>query len=134
MKFLLLVIDLIMYAICKVHAYFDLISLPLSYLNSSHLSFLMQVWVFIQQFRHMRGGIYFRTAKFWENISDYLIIINRVYIDFAHGLYSIGALRPIYTKKCSKEENIVSGPRLFYFGKLKVFVWNGVGSRGWGDH
>ena len=35
-----------------------------------------------------------------------------------------------YTKKCSKEESIVSGPRLYYFGKIKRFVWNDVGSRG----
>ena len=90
MKFLLLVIDLIMYAICIVHTYFDLISVPLSYLNFSHLSFLMKVWVFIQQLRHMWGAIYFRTVKFWERISDFLI--NCVYINFAHGLYSIGAL------------------------------------------
>ena len=44
MKFLLLVIDLIMYTIC-IHTY--LISLPLPYLNFPHLSFLMQVWVFV---------------------------------------------------------------------------------------
>ena len=104
MKFLLLVIDFIMYTICRVHTYFDLISLPLSYLNFSHLLFVMQVWLFIQQFRHMRGSIYFRTAKFWESISDYLR--NCVYIDFANGLNSFGALRPTYTKKRSKEENI----------------------------
>ena len=61
----------------------------------------MQVWVFIQQFRHMQGAIYFRTVKFWESISDYLI--NCVYIDFAHGLYSIGALRHTYTKKTFQE-------------------------------
>ena len=38
-------------------------------------------------------------------------------IDFARGLYSIGALN--IPKKRSKEENMVSGPRLFYFGKIK---------------
>ena len=36
------------------------------------------------------------------------------------------------SQKCSKEESIVSGPRLYHFGKIKRFVWNGVGSRGWG--
>ena len=38
---------------------------------------------------------------------------------------------PTYTKKVSKEENMVSGSRLFYFGKIKRFVWNGVGIMGW---
>ena len=112
MKFLLLVIDLIMYAICNMHTYFDLISVPLSYLNFSHLSFLMQVWVFIQQFRHMWGCSIFSYGKI---LGKYFC----VYIDFAHGLYSIGALRHTYTKKRSKEENMVSGLRLFYFGKIK---------------
>ena len=27
---------------------------------------------------------------------------------------------------------MVFGPRLFYFGKIKRFVWNGVGIGGWG--
>ena len=26
------------------------------------------------------------------------------------------------------------GHAYFILGKLKVFVWNGVGSRGWGNH
>ena len=97
--------------------YFDLISLPLSYVIVSHFSFLMQVWVFIQQFRHMRGAIYFRMSTFWERISDYLI--NCVYFDFVHGLYSIDALRPYIYQKRSKDENMASGPRLFYFGRIK---------------
>ena len=130
MKFLLLVIGLIMYTICIVHTYFDLISLPLSYLNFSHFSFLMQVWVFIQQFRQMQGAIYFRTSKFWESISDYLV--NCVYFDFVHGLYSIGALRPTYTKNIPRMRMWLLGHAYFILGKLKVFAWNGIGSRGWG--
>ena len=107
----------------------DLISLPLSYLNFSHFSFLMQVWVFIQQFCHMQGAIYFCTSKFWESISDYLV--NCVYFDFAHGLYSIGALRPIYTKNVPRRKTWLLGHAYCIFGKLKVFAWNGIGSR-WG--
>ena len=83
MKFLL-VIDLIMNTICSMHTYFDLISLPLSYLNFPHLSFFVQAWLFIQQLRYVLYAIYF--AKFWKRISDC------VYIDFAHGLCSIGAI------------------------------------------
>ena len=90
----------------------------------------MQVWVFIQQFRHMRGAIYFRTSKFWESISDYLI--NCVYFDFVHGLYSIGALRPTYTKNVPRMRTWLLGHAYFISGKLEVFAWNGIGSRGWG--
>ena len=61
-------------------------------------------------------------------MSDYLI--NCVYNAFAHGLYSIGVLH--IPKKFSKEDNMVSRPRLFYFGKIKRFVWNGVGIMEWG--
>ena len=110
--------------------YFGLISLPLSYLNFSHFSFLMQEWVFIQKFRDMRGAIYFHTSKFWKNISDYSV--NCVYFDFVHGLYSIGALRPIYTKNFPRMRTWLLGHTYFIFGKLKVFAWNGIGSRGWG--
>ena len=42
--------------ICIMHTYFDLISLPLSYLNFPHLSFFVQAWVFIQQFRHVQDA------------------------------------------------------------------------------
>ena len=42
----------------NMHTYFDLISLPLSDLNFPHLSFFMQVWVFIQEFRHMQATGY----------------------------------------------------------------------------
>ena len=80
--------------------YFDLISLPLSYQNFSHFSFLMQVWVFIQQFRHMRGAIYFRTSKFWESIS-------------------IGALRPTYTNNVPRMRTWLLGHAYFILGKLK---------------
>ena len=104
-----------------MHTYFDLISLPLSYLNFPRLSFFVQAWVFIQQFRLVRDAIYFRIAKFFKSISDCL------YIDFANGLYSIGAIH--VPKKRSKEESIVSGPRLYYFGKIKRFFWNGFDSR-----
>ena len=66
MKFLLLVIGLIMHTICIVHAYLELISLPLSYLNFVTFYFLCScgLWVFIQQFRHMwtAGIINFRTV------------------------------------------------------------------------
>ena len=69
-----------------MHTYFDLISLPLSYLNFPHLSFFVQAWEFIQQFRHVWDAICFRIAKFCKSISDCL------YIDFTHGLCSIGAI------------------------------------------
>ena len=66
MKFLLLVIDLI----C-IHIYLDLISLHLTYLNFLRLSFLMQAWAFIQQFRNMRGAV-----NFWysEMFGEYSIL------------------------------------------------------------
>ena len=63
MKFLLLVFDLI----C-IHIYLDLISPPLTYLNFLRLSFLMQAWAFIQQFRHMQGAVNFRTVRCLESI------------------------------------------------------------------
>ena len=110
--------------------YFDLISLPLSYLNFSHFSFLIQVRVFIQQFRHMWVAICFRTSKFWESISEYLT--NCVYFDFAHGLYSIGALWHTYTKNVPRMRTWLLGHAYFILGELKVFAWNGVGSREWG--
>ena len=78
----------------------------------------------------MRGAIYFHKPKFWESISNYLT--NCVYFDFAHGLYSIGALRPTYTKNVPKMRTWLPGHAYFIFRKLKVFAWNGVGSRGWG--
>ena len=83
MKFLLLVIDLI----C-IHVYLDLISLHLTYINFLRLSFLMQAWAFIKQFRNMQGAVNFRTAKVWERV----LSERCVYIDFAHRLFSIGAL------------------------------------------
>ena len=79
----------------------------------------------------MWGAIYFRTVKFWESISDYLI--NCVYIDFAHVLYSIGAL-PYgihIPNNVTRRRTWFLGHTHFILGKLKV-VWNGVGSRGWG--
>ena len=78
----------------------------------------------------MRGPIYFRTLKFWESISDYLI--NCVYSDFVHGLYYIDALRPTYTINVLRMRTWLLGHAYFILGKLKVFAWNGIGSRGWG--
>ena len=69
-----------------MHTYFDLISLPLSYLNFPDLSFFVQVCVFIQQFRHVRDAVYFRIAKFCKSSSDC------VYIDFTHELCYISAI------------------------------------------
>ena len=43
--------------------YLKVISLPLAYLNFPHLSFLMRVWVFIQQFRHMWAAGYSKFHK-----------------------------------------------------------------------
>ena len=81
MKFLLLVIDL-----TCIHIYLDLISLPLKYLNFFRLLFLMQAWAFIQQFRHMLEVQYiFVQRNFGKGFLS-------VYIDFAHGLFSISAL------------------------------------------
>ena len=96
-----------------IHTY--LISLPLSYLNFPHLSFLMQAWVFIQQFRHARGAIYFRTAKFCKSMSDYLI--NCVFIAFAHGLYSIGVLH--IPKNFPRRRTWFLGHSYFILGKFK---------------
>ena len=52
--------DYTLYTICIVHTYLDLISLPLSYLNFLTFHFLCRcgLWVFIQQFRHMRTAGY----------------------------------------------------------------------------
>ena len=76
----------------------------------------------------MQGAIYFHTSKFWESISDDLS--NCVYFDFGHGLYSIGALRPTYTKSVPRMRTWLLGHAYFILGKLKVFAWNGIGSRG----
>ena len=46
-----------------MHIYFDLISLPLSYINFPHLSFVMQAWVFIPQFRHMQAAGYSKFSN-----------------------------------------------------------------------
>ena len=102
MKFLLLVIELIKNTICIVHTNFDLISVPLS--SKLFSPFISYAGVGIYSPISSYAGVQynFRTAKFWESISDYLI--NCVYVDFAHGLYSIDAIRPTYTKKRSKEE------------------------------
>ena len=120
MKFLLLVIDLITNTICIMHTYFDIIniSLPQSKFFSPFISYagVCNVYLF-NNFVICWGAIYFRTAKFWESISDYLI--NCVYVDFARGLYSIDALRPTYTKKRCKEENMVSEKHSFYLGEIK---------------
>ena len=68
----------------------------------------------------MRGGvIYFRTAKFRESISDYLI--NCVYIDFTHGLYSIGALH--IPKNIPRRRTWFLDHTYFILGKLRDFVW-----------
>ena len=63
-------------------------------------------------------------------MSDYLI--NCVYFDFAHGLYSIGALRSTYSKNVPRMRTWLLGCAYFILGKSKVFAMNGVGSRGWG--
>ena len=125
MKFLLLVIDLIMYTIC-IHTY--LISRPRSYLNFPHLSFLMQAWVFIQQFRHVLGATYFRMEKFCKSMSDYLI--NCVHIAFAYGLYSIGVLH--IPKNFPRRRTWFLGHTYFILGKLKdsFGFWNGVSIMG----
>ena len=91
-----------------MYTYFDLISLPLSYPTFPHLPIVMGMSIYLTISSYV-GAIYFRTAKFWESISDYLI--NCVQIDFARRLYSFGVLH--IPKKLSKEENMVSGPRLF---------------------
>ena len=75
----------------------------------------MQAWVFIQQFRHVRGAIYLLTAKFCESMSDYLI--NCVYIAFAHGLYSIGVLN--IPKNFPRRRTWFLGHAYFILGKFK---------------
>ena len=77
----------------------------------------------------MQDAIYFRTLKFWEGISDYLI--KCVYFDFVHGLYSIGALRPTYAKNVPRMRTWLLGHASLFSGKLEVFAWNGIGSREW---
>ena len=99
----------------------------------------------------------FRMSKFWESISDYLtltgpkhftriskimardtkrvalglrVLINCVYFDFVHGLYSIGILQPTYTKNVPKMRTWLLGHAYFILGKLKVFAWNVIGSVG----
>ena len=64
----------------------------------------------------------------------YYYLINCVYFDFVHDLYSIGALRPTYTKNVPTPRMRIwlLGHAYFILGKLKVFAWNGIGSRGWG--
>ena len=49
--------------IYNVHIYFDLISLRLSYLNFSHLSFVMQAWVSTHQLHHMRAAGYSKFSN-----------------------------------------------------------------------
>ena len=126
MKFLLLVIYLIMYTICIVHTYFDLISVPLSFKFFSLFISYAGVGIY-STISSYAGAIYFRTSKFWESNSNYLI--NCVYFDFVHGLYSIGALRPTYTKNIPRMRTWLLGHAYFILGKLKVFAWNGIGSR-----
>ena len=116
MKFLLLVIDLI----C-IHIYLDLISLHLTYINSLRLSFLMQAWAFIKQFCNERAAVNFRTAKVWERV----LSKRCVYIDFAHGLFSIGALD--MPKMSQGTENGLWTTPIFILEKLKDFDCNGVG-------
>ena len=103
MKFCDISVDLI----C-IHIYLDLISLSLTYLNFLRLSFLMQAWVFIQQFRHMLEVQYIFVQR---NFGRGFLSERCVYIDFAHELCSIGALD--MPKKCSKAQKMVFGPRPF---------------------
>ena len=123
MKFLLLVIDLITNTICIMHTYFDTIniSLPQSKFFSPFISYagVCNVYLF-NNFVICWGAIYFRTAKFWESISDYLI--NCVYVDFARGLYSIDALRQTYTKNVARRRIWFLRNAYFILGKLKVYV------------
>ena len=65
------------------------------------------------------GTIYFRTVKFWESISNYLI--SCVYIDFARELYSVGALH--IPKNVPWRRTWFLGHAYFIMGKLREFVW-----------
>ena len=120
MKFLLLVI----YLIC-IHIYLDLISLPLTYINFLRLSFLMQAWAFIQQFSYMLEVQYIFVQR---NFGKGFLSERCVYIDFAHGLFSIGALD--MPKKCSKAQKMVLVHAHFYLGEIKRFRLE----RCWGNH
>ena len=111
MKFLLLVIDLI----C-IHIYLDLISLHLTYLNFLRLSFLMQVWAFIQQFGHMLEVQYIFVQR---NFGKGFLSERCVYIDFAHGLFFIGALD--LPKMFQGAENGLWATPIFILEKLKDF-------------
>ena len=63
----------------------------------------------------------------WQNFTKVFLTV------FTLILYMGYAPLVLYIyQKMFKEESIVSGPRLYYFGKIKRFVWNGVASRGWG--
>ena len=81
----------------------------------------MQAWAIIKQFRNMRGAVNFRTAKVWERV----LSERCVYIDFAHGLFSIGALD--MPKMSQDAENGLWATPIFILEKLKDFDWNGVG-------
>ena len=52
------------------------------------------------------GAVYFHTAKVWERV----LSERCVYIDFAHGLFSTGALD---MPKYPKAQKMVLGPRPF---------------------
>ena len=69
----------------------------------------------------MRGAVNFRTAKVWERV----LSERCVYIDFAHGLFSIGALD--MPKMSQGAGNGFWAKPIFILGKLKDFDWNGVG-------
>ena len=61
------------------------------------------------------GAVYFRTAKVWERV----LSERCVYIDFAHGLFSTGALD--MPKKYPKAQKMVLGPRPFLLREIKKF-------------
>ena len=97
------------YLIC-IHIYLDLIFLPLTYLNFIHLSFLMQVWAFIQQFRHMRSAVNFRTVRclesirfcMWSMILSDLIIQCKQDVFLGRVLLDRGKIAISYWERCKK--------------------------------
>ena len=61
------------------------------------------------------GAVYFRTAKVWERV----LSERCVYIDFAHGLFSTGALD--MPKNIPRRRKWSLGHAHFYLGEIKRY-------------
>ena len=127
MKFLFLVIDLIMYTVYIMHTYLSYF--PTSLISKFSSPFISYAGLGIYStISSCAGCNIFSCGKI---LQKYVWLFNKLCLH-CFCTWAILYWCPTYTKKLSKEENIVSGPRLFYFGKIKRFVWNDVGIMGWG--